>query len=303
MAVKETGGVTIANKAVWPKNMAAAGTKIRVFIGTEPKTEIARKVLECSIIRRTDADVIFTPMIGLNWEYPTDEIVVGTGFSLRRWMIAAECGFHGRAIYIDADQIVFDDIYNLWTMPEQRPCQGSSIWCTYQPDKFNNKAWPQSSVMVIDCAAAYGEWGWHIGRIIEHLKHPPAGTTPQQHYADFMHMVAPKDGRRQWWTRAQPVPIPTEWNHLNIYEPNKTRLLHYTKEPEQPWYKPDHPFAAMWQQELQVAINMRMVTHEDLTEAIARFGLKEDWRKTNGLHPFYKKYAADAHKRKITKTS
>ena len=65
--------------------MSESGT-VRVFIGTEPKTEIPRKVLECSILRRTEMRVEFTPMIGREWEYSTAGIHVGTGFSLRRWM-------------------------------------------------------------------------------------------------------------------------------------------------------------------------------------------------------------------------
>lgn len=251
---------------------------IRVFIGTEPKTEIARKVLECSIIRRTDAQVEFYPMIGREWEYSTEGIKVGTGFSLRRWMIPAACNWQGRAIYLDADQLVLGDIQELWNKPNAHPApHGTSAWLTYQPDKFSKSPWPQSSVMVIDCAAAKEQWGWYIDQILAYLKANPT----QEKYADFMHGT---------WMEPKPKQIETHWNNLNEHYPGKTRLLHYTKEPEQPWYKPDHPLAKLWQQELNIAIHLDFVTREMMEEALSKWAVKEDWRPTNGLHPDYRKF-------------
>ena len=251
---------------------------IRVFIGTEPKTEIARKVLECSIMRRTDAQVEFYPMIGKEWEYPTANIRVGTGFSLRRWMIPAACNWEGRAIYLDADQLVLGDIQELWNKLQTHPAPfGTSAWMTYQPDKFRKTPWPQSSVMLIDCSAAKAQWGWYIDNVLRYLKENPT----QEAYANFMHAT---------WMDPQPKQIETHWNNLNEYYPGKTRLLHFTKEPEQPWYKPDHPLAKLWQQELNVAIHLEFVTKEMLEEALAKWNVKEDWRPTNGMHPDYRKF-------------
>ena len=251
---------------------------VRVFIGTEPKTEIARKVLECSIIRRTKHKVEFTPMIGRDWEYPTDGIKVGTGFSLRRWMIPAACNFQGRAIYLDADQLVTGDIGELWDKIYAKPApKGTSAWMTYQPDKFRKTPWPQSSVMLIDCEAAKLQWGWYIDNVLRYLRENPT----QEMYANFMHAT---------WMEPQPRQIETHWNNLNEFFPGKTRLLHYTKEPEQPWYKPDHPLAKLWQQELNVAIHLDFVTVEMLEEALSKWDVREDWRPTNGLHPQYRKF-------------
>lgn len=253
--------------------------KVKVFIGTEPKTEIARKVLECSIQRHTETLVEFTPMIGREWEYPLSGITVGTGFSLRRWMIPAACGWQGRAIYMDADQLVFGDVWDLWTKIDQVPAlaKGTSAWMTYQPDKFSAKPWPQSSVMVIDCAKAKEQWGWHIDLILTHLRDNPT----KKAYADFMHCT---------WMEPPPRQIEDGWNHLNVYNKGKTCLLHYTKEPEQPWYKPDHPLAEVWQKELAIAISNKFVTEAMLRDALSKWQVKEDWRNTNGLHPEYARF-------------
>src|ERR1022692_373234 len=86
---------------------------VRIFIGTENKTRVFEAVLAHSIRTRSSLPVEITPMIGSAWEYPAD-LPVGTGFSLRRWLIPAACGWKGRAIYLDADQLVFGDVKELW---------------------------------------------------------------------------------------------------------------------------------------------------------------------------------------------
>lgn len=255
---------------------------IRIFIGTEPKTALAQKVLEHSILRRTIAKVSFQAMTGRAWEYSTKDIKVGTGFSLRRWMIPSACEWDGYAIYLDADQIVFGDIAELWNLKNKDTVNGNQIWCTYQADKFSASAWPQTSVMLIDCRAALAQAGhWRIDQIRDRL----LKNNNQAFYADLMHAK---------WMDPQPLPIPTCWNHLNVFDKTSTRLLHYTKEPEQPWYKPSHPLAPLWEAELKEALRTGYVTPTDLKEALARWGKQEDWRKTNGLHPHYRKFLASA---------
>lgn len=249
--------------------------KIRIYVGTEPKTEIFRIVLEHSIKVRTKADVIVTPMIGQGWEIPPD-MPAGTGFSLRRWLIASKQGT-GRAIYMDADQLVRGDVYDLWSFPDMHPQAGCTTWCTYQPDKFSKSPWPQSSVMVIDCDAAAGQWGWNPTQMYDYLRGKDGRS---KEYVDFMHAT---------WQKPAPMKIPTEWNHLNVLN-SGTKLLHYTKEPEQPTYNPSHPHADIWRKELVDTIKAGLIPKAMFEEALANFGKQVDWRKSNGLHPIYKKY-------------
>lgn len=251
---------------------------IRVFCGTEPKTMVACRVLEHSIRRRTKAAVEFTPMIGPGWEVPKDT-PAGTGFSLRRWLIAHHCGFLGRAIYMDADQVVLGDVAELAAYPDTAPAPGCSAWMTYQPDKFSNKPWPQSSVMVIDCEAAGGQEMWHPHKLFNHLRGVDRSS---RKYADCMHAT---------WMAPPPARLPDHWNHLNVFTEGVTRLLHYTKEPEQPWYKPDHQLAHVWRKELVDAIKAGAAgTRAEFQKLLGDWGKKADWRNTNGLHPTYKKY-------------
>ena len=93
--------------------------------------------------------------------------------------------------------------------------------------------------------------------------------------------------------------IPSYWNHLNVHEDTVTRLLHYTKEPEQPWYKPDHPLSGLWKKELLKAINAGEVSREDFANALDLWKRpKLDHRKTQGLHPYYSKFLKEFDKQK-----
>ena len=260
---------------------------IKIFIGTEPKTAIFDQVLEFSIRRHTEAPadfLQFTRMIGPEWEYPIKGTQVGTGFSLRRWMIPAACGWQGYAVYLDADQLVFDDILELCKKTEKPDLLNTKdpvIWCSWQPDKFSKEPWPQTSVMVINCERARGHWGFDIDRVLAHLR----DDNTRASYAHFMHAS---------WLAGKVARIGDEWNHLNKYvpkgKPKHTRLIHYTKEDAQPPYRPDLPLAKLWQKELEMAIKAGQVSREDFVRSLASWKKKDDWRPTNGLHPYYKKY-------------
>lgn len=244
---------------------------LHFYIGTEDKTRLPEKVLCWSIRKRASCPVAFTSMIGEGWEIPAG-LHQGTGFSLRRFLIPSKQNFQGLAVYVDADQVVFKDVAELLNYGKQLIEHNVETACTYQPDKFNKSPWPQSSVMVINCQACTD---WQPEALWQMLR--------QGHnYANFMHLD---------WLKTKPMRIPDHWNHLNVYDKNDTRLLHYTKEPEQPWYKPDHKLSGLWEKELQQAIAEGAVTRADLAEALGRWGKPTgDSRTSNGLHPHYKKY-------------
>ena len=59
---------------------------VNIFIGTEPKTEIARKVLEYSIRKNTEVKLNIKNLMGESWTSDS-KLHIGTGFSLLRWSI------------------------------------------------------------------------------------------------------------------------------------------------------------------------------------------------------------------------
>lgn len=243
---------------------------IRIFVGTEEKTKVPFDVLSYSIKRHSSMPVEIVPMIGDKWQVPKG-LHQGTGFSLRRFMIPAFCDFEGHAIYMDADQLVFGDVAELWGYAALM-LNEKSVACTYQVDKFKpSDPWPQTSVMLFDC----GRCGWVPEEIWNLLR---AGYD----YHKLMHLT---------FMAAKPIKIPNYWNHLNVFEDNTTRLLHYTKEPEQPWYKPDHSLSKLWELELVKAIADKAVNKKDFEAALALWdGPRIDKRPKQGFHPYYKKY-------------
>lgn len=228
---------------------------IRVCIGTEPKMELPRRVLEHSILRRTKTPVEFFPMIGNSWE----EVPGGvTGFSFKRWRIPFHFNYEGHAIYLDADQVVLADIQELWNQPMERPSPGNVVWAA-------KKRIPLLSVMVIDCAAAgqHSEW------------------RPTYLFTEILPKVGQQKLMNGSWIKPSPVEIPYEWNHIDFHEEYRTKILHYSDLRRQPWFYPEHPCAYIWHNELVQAAQSGYVTKEMLQTARKLFSKKR------GLHPTY----------------
>lgn len=246
---------------------------LNFYIGTEEKTLIPEKVLGYTIRKYASCPVTVTSMIGEGWEIPKD-IPQGTGFSLRRFLIPLKQNYQGLAVYVDADQVVFSDVKELLDYGNKLIADGKDVACTYQPDKFNKNPWPQSSVMVINCAACSY---WKPEELWNKLRNG-------HNYANFMHLD---------WLNHPPEAIPVYWNHLDTGTKGQTKLLHYTKEPEQPWYQPKHRLAHLWEEELVDAIKNGVVSKKDLEWGLSRWGKPTgDSRKSNGLNPYYSKYLA-----------
>lgn len=249
--------------------MSYGAGRVRVFIGSTPATRIAAKVLECSIIRRTDMQVDFTHMHGQEWEYETSKLPGGCdAYVLRRWMIPAVVGYSGLAIYLDAASLVTYDIWDLWTKPLQTVRTGT-IWCTYQDAK------PDSGVMLIDCERAKDQWVFDIHAVAKFL-----GAKRKTHTLAAIQACA--------HTTQAPNRIEDSWLCRDYFQPGKTKLIHYPNTAAQPWpwLTGTHPFALPWEMELSIAIHAGFVPVEILTEALALWGTDDP----RAMHPDYERF-------------
>lgn len=118
---------------------------MRVFVGCAPNGEDAESmaVLEWTIRSRTSEPVQITWMRQGDgfWDgWATENWA--TPFSGFRWGVPAFCNFEGRAIYMDSDMIVLDDLVKLIETPIPR----GKVAAT-------KGSW-RTCVMVWDCAAA-----------------------------------------------------------------------------------------------------------------------------------------------------
>lgn len=214
----------------------------RIFVGADETQLAAAAVLEYSIKKHSQGPVEFNLMRDLDIPIPKDPANrPRTGFSLYRFMIPALTGFSGRALYLDADMQVFDDISELWHLP----FEGKKVLCTYQdeaPERWKENDWfhpgRQMSVMMLDCSAL----DWDIHAIVKALD---AGEFS---YADLLFDLAVLDKTEIGEN------IPPEWNSLERYEAGVTKLLHYTIGPTQPWRNDDNPLRGIWEEGYREAI-------------------------------------------------
>ena len=260
---------------------------LRVCIGTEPRTEIARKVLAFSIRKhlRSDRDVEILPLTGGDWS-GTGPLRQFTGFSLLRWSVPERCAYRGRAIYLDADQLCLGDLAELWDATVDAPSCVSCTWRDYRPRlRFfpllrTRRRLPETSVMVLDCARARDEL-WSVERIERLLRDAPTAAN----YDRVMHAS---------YLEPPPTPIDSRWNVMDaggtpaasLLDPG-ARLLHFTRVSTQPWFDPDHPAAELWGTHLADALEAGALEHEELAAASARFTLERG--RPDGLHPAWEK--------------
>lgn len=258
---------------------------IRIWIGTEEKTNLPCKVLEHSILKHTKAPVKFFKDPGHSWKTQAGrKLGVGTGFSLQRWCIPEKMKYEGFCIYLDADMLVFGDIYEIWAYREAMQDIGKSIACTYQEDKWFKYA-PATSVMLIDCAKAREQWQFRLIRqadIEEYL----ADDKDRKKYIALMHA----DEKLFYH---QPLEIPQYWNNFN--KPNKfTKLLHYTVEPAQPWYSPGHLFKELWRDAFVDALKEGYITKKEVEIELKRYVAPSSCCRGEGLNPYWRKFLIHA---------
>jgi hypothetical protein len=260
--------------------------EIRIWIGTEEKTNIPCKVLEHSILKNTKFPerVKFFKDPGISWKTPAGrKLGVGTGFSLQRWYIPEKMNFEGFCIYLDADMLVFGDITDLWNYKSELIKQEKTIACTYQSDKWFKHA-PATSVMLIDCDGA-GKWKYHTQVAIENYL---SYDKDRSRYIALMHI-------NENLFKENPLEIDINWNRFNKFV-NGTKLLHYTVEPDQPWYKPSHPFKNLWRDALIKALKDGYITRQEIEKELKRYVQPSSCCRGEGLHSYWSKFAIHAIK-------
>lgn len=226
---------------------------LTIYIGTEDDQFIPQKVLEYSILKNAKKPVLIR---AIKQEV---ERVGGTNFGFVRFTVPKLNGYKGKAIYLDADQLVFADINDLADLLDDK----HSIALVNQP-KGTFGAKPvgqhnQTSVMVMDCSQLQD---WNPDTMFKHVVPNRAELTPGQiHYRNFMML--------SWFDPGKIFPIDSRWNHFNIVEPD-TKLTHFSYVRSQPWKNPAHPLTKFWGKWLKEAIRAGAVGRMELFQEIWR---------------------------------
>jgi hypothetical protein len=245
---------------------------IRIFVGTDSSQMLAAKVLEYSIKKHASMSVTFEPMCDVTVPLPKNpKHHPRTGFSFARFLIPRLCDYKGRAVYLDADMLVFADMAKIWTLP----LNGGDIICAEQPTETGRVR--QYSVMLLNCAGLH----WDIGDIVTGL------DDGKYDYAGLMYdlCIVPRD-------RISPT-LPYEWNSLEFYQPGTTCLIHYTDMPTQPWVARNNPYGGLWYQSLREAIAEGFIERAMLFREIERGHVSPDLPQQLGFesHPDYERLA------------
>jgi hypothetical protein len=227
----------------------------RIYVGTDRSQWLPVQVLAHSIRRHTLLPVEIRPMADLDLPEPRD-VRQGkrTGFSFARFAIPSLAGYTGKALYLDADMLVFKDIGELWSIPF---CGASILTQEDVPDDRQPlgklgappKRIKQTSVMLLDCGAL----DWDPVRIIQGLD----GKYTYEELVYQLCIVKENDLRSA---------IPYRWNSLETWD-ESTCLLHYTDMATQPWVSLDNKHGWLWMEELRLmlatgALDRRRVEEE-----------------------------------------
>lgn len=232
---------------------------VRVFVGADRSQALAVKVLAHSIERHTALPVEVVPMIDLPVRAPKDPVNwQRTGFSFSRFCIPQLADYRGRAIYLDADMLVFTDIAKLWNLPFKgakviiQADLPSDRQKTHQKHGAPAKRVKQCAVMLLDC----DRLDWNINHIIDGF------DRGDYDYERLMYdLCILEEADIQYG-------VPFCWNSMEHYEAGETALIHYTDMLTQPWVYRQNPYGYLWLDEVRLMLKNGSLTWAELKREI-----------------------------------
>lgn len=221
----------------------------KIYVAATEAQMLSVKVLEYSVRKHASLSVQVFPMHEAPISIPlpkAKENLPRTPFSFQRFLIPALAGRKGRALYLDSDMQVFQDIRHLWALPFDE----ADVLTVGDTSGTGRR--PQFSVMLLDCAAL----DWDIGELVKRLDE---GSLTYE--ALVYEMKA---------ARTVQASIPPQWNSLEDYRPGETALLHYTDMHTQPWVHAENPNGHLWVRDLREAIEGGFIGIDYVGEHIKR---------------------------------
>lgn len=193
---------------------------IPIFIGYDPREAVAYHTCANSIIRHASKPVAIIPLALNLFEDYTEKHTDGSNqFIYSRFLVPHLMAYQGKAIFIDGDMILRDDIVKLWNLTNESVAWDVAVvkhdYQTRMTEKYlgaKNENYPRknwSSVIVWNC-----------------YTHPNRRLTPE-----FIEKSTGAELHRFTWIDDDRIlELPKEWNWLpDEYGPNPdAKLLHYT---------------------------------------------------------------------------
>lgn len=227
---------------------------LQIIIGTQSNQRLPERVLEYSIRKHASREVNVRA-VRQDRTSPG-----GTKFGFVRFMVPSLCGYAGKAIYCDADQVALGDVYELADQLHPPHAVGlvRKIEGTFggKPVEERN----ETSVMVLDCEKLKD---WNPETMFEPVvPNARKALAPGEiRYRDFMRLA--------WIDPELLEEIDPCWNHYNVVRPD-TKLVHFSHVRDQPWKRPQHPCTPFWTQWLLETVAAGDLKKSDIVKATAR---------------------------------
>ncbi|RMG09295.1 MAG: hypothetical protein D6731_19995 [Planctomycetota bacterium] len=220
---------------------------VRVFVGADEAQRLPARVLEYSLRCHARASLRVERIDGAQLSRPRrPEHRTRTGFSFARFEIPQRCEYRGRAFYLDADMLVFGDLLELWRGENTAPVR-------YAPQPAGREA-ARFSLLLLDCERL----DWDPESIVRGLDE---GRYSYEELLWDLAAACPTDLRAD---------LPPAWNSPERYSPGRTKLLHYTDMPRQPWVSRRNPLAPLWYSAARRALDEGFLAASELEDAVRR---------------------------------
>jgi len=223
---------------------------MKVFVGYDPREDIAYQVCKHSILtRQPNANVrplVQKELRDAGWYTRPVDKLASTEFTFTRFLVPELANFEGWAVFMDCDMILTTDIKELFDQADDK----YAVMCVqhdYTPKEgmkmdgqkqtiYPRKNW--SSVVLFNCAHPSN------ARLTQDMVNDPELNGAYFH-------------RFSWLKDEEIGALDHTWNYLvGVYDDIETpKLIHYTE--GGPWFENyrNGEFSLRWKEELQAMMN------------------------------------------------
>ena len=220
---------------------------ILIGVGSTEAQMVAVQTLSYTLHKHTQRPLEVVPLHTAGIEVPEAKEPRNrsrTPFSFQRFILPELGGHKRKTIYLDSDMVVFSDIGELYDTPMNG---ADALAPAITPGRKDLRY----AVLLMSESCP-----WSAADMVRRLDE--GELTYEELMFDFK-----VPGKVE-------TTLPYTWNSLELYEPGKTDLLHYTDMYLQPWLVRDNPLCEGWVRLLCEAIDAGYVKRDDLAEGIER---------------------------------
>ena len=218
---------------------------MKVFIGYDPREDIAYQVCKHSILKhQPDADVRPLKQSELRdggWYTRSADKLASTEFTFTRFLIPELANFNGWAVFMDCDMILTTDIKELFDQADDR----YAVMCVKHDYKVKEEFKMDGQKQTI-----YPRKNWS-SVVLWNCGHP-SNKVVDQDMVNEKELNGAYFHRFNWLNDEEIGELDHTWNYLvGVYDDiEKPNIIHYTE--GGPWFENyrDCEFNELWKQEL-----------------------------------------------------